>query len=141
MFRELKQELGGFSYHFWTKALPRLNHFKKKTDPEPLSLVTNPQDQKRILQTIRATEMYALMASIAMGILQSLRIDFSNGLFQEPLRYQRTPAKRKPSEANIMFCLRQHIFSLLACHAHNEIPHLILSSQSAYDVYAHNSAA
>ena len=141
MFLELKQELGGFSYHFWTKALPKLNHFKKKTDPDPLSSVTNPQDQKRILQTIRATEMYALMASIAMGILQSLSIDFSNGLFQEPLRYQRTPAKRMPSEANIMFCLRQHIFSLLACHAHNEIPHLILSSQSAYDVYAHNSAA
>lgn len=132
-FRELKQELGAFSYHFWTKALPRLNHFKKKSDPDPLSQVTDSHDQKRIIQTIRATEMYALMASIAMGILQALSIDFSNGVFTQPLRYQRTPARRKPSEANMMFCLRQHIFSLLASHAQNEIPRLILSTLSGFD--------
>ena len=81
------------------------------------------------MQTVRATEMYALMASISMGILQALSIDFSNGVFKVPLRYQRTPAKRAPSEANIMFCLRQRIFSLLAQHAENEIPRLILSAQ------------
>ena len=141
MFREMKQEIGGFSYHFWTKALPRLNHFKKKTAPDPLSQVTDPYDQKRIIQTVRATQMYALMASIAMGILQALSIDFSNGLFHEPLRYQRTPAKSKPSEANMIYCLRQRIFSLLACHAHNEIPHLILSAQSRCNNSWRDSAA
>ena len=73
------------------------------------------------------------MASIAMGILQALSIDFANGVFKQPLRYQRTPAKSKPSEANMMFCLRQRIFSLLVSHARNEIPHLILSAQSAFD--------
>ena len=132
-FRELKQEIGGFAYHFWTKAMPKLNHFKKKTDSDPLLHVHNCQDQKRILQTIRSTELYALMASIAMGILQALSIDFANGVFKQPLRYQRTPAKSKPSEANMMFCLRQRIFSLLVSHARNEIPHLILSAQSAFD--------
>ena len=139
-FRELKQELGAFSYHFWTKALPRLNHFKKKSDPDPLSQVTDSHDQKRILQTIRATEMYALMASIAMGILQALSIDFSNGVFTQSLRYQRTPARGKPSEANIMFCLRHHIFSLLASHAQNEIPRLILSTLSDFDDYKSDMA-
>ena len=133
MFRELKQELGGFAYHFWTKALPRLNHFKKKTDPDPISQVANRHDQKRILQTIRATQMYALIASIAMGILQALSIDFSNGIFKQALRYQRTPAKTKPSEANMMFCLRQCIFSLLASRPRNEIPRLILSAISGFD--------
>lgn len=129
MFRSLKQDIGGFSYHFWTKALPKLNHFKKKSDPDPLSQVNDHHDRQCILQTIRATEMYALMSSIAMGILQSLSIDFSNGVFREPLRYQRTPAKRMPSEANVMCCLRQRIFPLLAFHAQNEIPRLILSAQ------------
>ena len=129
MFRSLKQDIGGFSYHFWTNALPKLNHFKKKSDPDPLSQVNDLHDRHRILQTIRATEMYALMASIAMGILQSLSIDFSNGVFKESLRYQRTPAKRNPSEANVMYCLRQRIFPLLAFHAQNEIPRLILSAQ------------
>ena len=140
-FRELKQEIGGFAYHFWTKALPKLNHFKKKTDPDPLSQVQNCQDRKRILQTIRATEMYALMACIAMGILQALSIDFANGVFKQSLRYQRTSAKSKPSEANMMFCLRHCIFSLLAAHAHNEIPHLILSAQSGFDDCRSDTAA
>ena len=129
MFRSLKQDIGGFSYHFWTKALPKLNHFKKKSDPDPLSQVNDHHDRHRIRQTIRATEMYALMASVAMGILQSLSIDFSNGVFKVPLRYQRTPAKRMPSEANMIYCLRQRIFSLLTFHAHSEIPRLILSAQ------------
>lgn len=70
-FRELKQELGGFSYHFRTKALPELNHFRKKSDPDPLSNVTNPKDRQRIFQAIRATEMYAFMACVAMAILQA----------------------------------------------------------------------
>jgi len=35
-FRELKQQLGGFGYHFWTRAMPKLNHFKKKRMPDPL---------------------------------------------------------------------------------------------------------
>jgi len=31
-FRTLKQEIGGFSYHFWTKAMNKLSHFRKKQD-------------------------------------------------------------------------------------------------------------
>lgn len=30
MFRELKQQIGGFAYRFWTKSLAKLNHFRKK---------------------------------------------------------------------------------------------------------------
>ncbi len=29
-FRELKQQIGGFGYHFWTRAMPKLNHCRKK---------------------------------------------------------------------------------------------------------------
>ena len=29
-FRELKQQIGAFSYRFWSKSMPRLNHFRKK---------------------------------------------------------------------------------------------------------------
>lgn len=129
-FRELKQDLGGFSYHFWTKALPKLSHFKKKSDPDPIAQVTDSKKRHRIRQVIRATELYALLACVAMGILQALSIDYSNGVFSEQLRYQRTPAKRNPSEANMMVCLRQRIFSLLAFHAQNEIPRLIFLAQS-----------
>jgi IS4 transposase len=31
-FRELKQRLFGFAYHFWCKSLPKLNRFAKAGD-------------------------------------------------------------------------------------------------------------
>ena len=141
MFRELKQEIGGFSYHFWTSAMPKLNHFKKKSDPDPISQVTDEHDRMRIIQSVRATEMYALLSSIAMGILRFLSIDYANGVFKEPLRYQRTPAKRNPSDANMMFCLRQRIFSFLAIYAQNEIPRLIISTQMELNSKTSHTAA
>jgi len=29
-FRGFKQQLGGFCYHFWTRAMPKLNHYGKQ---------------------------------------------------------------------------------------------------------------
>ena len=40
-FRTFKLDLGGMAYHFWTKAAPRLNHFRKKDAPDALSAVTS----------------------------------------------------------------------------------------------------
>ena len=30
LFREFKQQIGGFAYHFWSKAVPKLNRFSRK---------------------------------------------------------------------------------------------------------------
>lgn len=125
-FREFKQQIGGMAYHFWTKGMQRLSHFQKKTDPDPLSSVNSDADRKRVLDTVRATEMYAAMSCIAMGIIQIISFD---DILCEGLRYQRTPAKEKPSEANVMHCLRQRIFMFLEKYAENEIPQLIQSLQ------------
>ena len=129
-FRTLKQEIGGFSYHFWTKAMNKLSHFRKKQDKDPLDNITQEHDRRRILNTIRATEMYALMAGISMGILQIISIRCTNSPFVKGLRYQRTPAKERPSEANIMYILQRHLFAFLEKHARNEIPSLIRNLQS-----------
>jgi hypothetical protein len=124
-FRTFKLDLGGMAYHFWTKAAPRLNHFRKKDAPDALSAVTSARERKRILKTVRATEMYALLRSISMGILQTLSVEFPLSSFAPFLRYQRTPTKDRPSEANLMVILRSRISFLLASHARNEIPRLI----------------
>ena len=71
-------------------------HFKKRSDSDLLLQVTGSYDPKRIHQTIRAMEMYTLMASIVMGIFEALSIDFSNSIFTQSLRYQRTYVKGKP---------------------------------------------
>lgn len=80
-FRSLKQDIGGFAYHFWTKAMDKLSHFKKKREPDPLEKATQECERKRVLDTVRATEMYALMSSIAIGILQiTVNASFMNFL-------------------------------------------------------------
>jgi len=131
MFREMKQQIGAFSYHFWSKSMPRLNRFLKKTDPLPLESVTSPKDRERILKTVRATELYALISSIAMGILQILSVEFDTPELRAQLRYQRTPAGDRISEANIMCYLRQRIFVFMAFQPENSITQIIRSVQKA----------
>ena len=55
MFRELGQQFGGFCYHFWTKAVPKWNRYRKKGSPDPLLQIPEEKEIKRIQKAIRAT--------------------------------------------------------------------------------------
>ncbi len=140
-FRELKQQIGAFSYRFWSKSMPRLNHFRKKTEPLPLESVTSPKERTRILKTVRATELYALISSIAMGILQILSIEFDTPELRAQLRYQRTPAGERISEANLMTYLRQRLFVFMALRPDNSITQLIRSVQKSAESETTSNAA
>ena len=113
LFREFKQQPGGFSYHFWTLSLPKLNHYAKKTDPDPLSRITDTNDRKKILESVRATEMFVMCASVAMGILQILALDNRWATEIMGSRYLRTRSKNLPSEGTVMYYLRRFIFIIL----------------------------
>lgn len=106
MFRELKQQIHVFSYHFWTKVMPKLKKYKKKKDCSELSGVEKGTEKKRILKTIEATERFVLCASIAMGLTQliALNPDFAETVRTQ--RYLRTSSKEKVSEATVLdyFC-------------------------------------
>jgi hypothetical protein len=130
MFRELKQQIGGFAYRFWTKSLAKLNHFRKKTEPSPLASITLEKDRGNILRAVRAIEMHALVASIAMGIVQAVSLKCADSL-AEMYRWQRTPCKEKPSEANVMHCLRRQLYAVLAKSSKNSILHLIQQHQTS----------
>ena len=128
-FREFKQTFGGFGYHFWTKALPKLNHFAKSSAPDPLSAVNDEKSRKRILSNIKAIEGFVLFAGIAMGILQliSLSDEFTEKVCRS--RYLRTPSREKPSEATVMYYLRRTIFLLMLNSPDSPITKIILSKQ------------
>ena len=130
MFRELKQQIGGFAYRFWTKSLAKLSHFRKKTDPSPLASITSEKERSTILRAVRAIEMHALVAGIAMGIVQAVSLKCADSLVGM-YRWQRTPCKEKPSEANVMHCLRRHIYAVLAKPSENSILHLIQQHQTS----------
>ena len=109
-FREFKQQIGGFGYHFWTKALGKLNHFKKKEDPDPMEEITDKDDRQRILRTIDATERFVLVACISMGLVQMMLLSADNTSVIQKIRYLRTSKENKLSEATLMYYLRRTFF-------------------------------
>ncbi len=58
-FRELKQQIGAFCYHFWSKHMPKLNYYRKKEEPSPLECVEGEKSRKKVLEAVRAIEMIA----------------------------------------------------------------------------------
>ncbi|WP_135550736.1 hypothetical protein [Paenibacillus cymbidii] len=51
-FREIKQVIGAFGYSFRSSAMPKLNRYRRKGEPDPLERVTGEQQRKRIRMTL-----------------------------------------------------------------------------------------
>lgn len=116
MFREMKQCIGAFSYHFWTSTLDRLNHYKKKEEQDNLSKVTEEKMQKHIYNKIKAIEGFVLFASIAFGLLQICSIRMTETEEIQKCRYLRTVSCIKVSEGTMMAYLRRSIFPFMLQH-------------------------
>ena len=112
-FRELKQQVGAFCYHFWSKHMPKLSYYQKKGEPAPLERVEDEKSREKILEAVRAIEMHMALSCIAMGILQSLSVCFIGKVSSIQIRYQRTPSKGRVSEAALMHYFRKYFFRLL----------------------------
>ena len=139
LYRELKQILSAFNYHFWTKSMPKLNHFRKKSEADPLLSIKDFKSQQKILACLQATEMYMFASNVAMGLVMTISINFE--INPAELRYQRTPAKEKPSEANVTQYLRRRLFQGLLIHAPNYITDLIRNRSSDENWSEHQNMA
>ena len=104
-FRELKQVIGGFSYQFWSKSMPKLNRYLKSKQTDPIDLIEDPKAQQRILQTVKAIEGYVMFSCIAIGLLQLVSLKYSETIDAPDLLYMRTPSKKIVSEATVAFYL------------------------------------
>ncbi len=125
-FRSMKQDIGTFAYHFWTKAVGRLDHFAPKGWPSPLESASEEEARERVLRKVSAYEMHMMASCIAQGILQIL----SGMVPASALRYQRSKAKARPSEANVMDYLRRNLQGLPEKHPDGKIAKFILSRQA-----------
>ncbi|GGB44127.1 hypothetical protein GCM10011409_22130 [Lentibacillus populi] len=133
-FREMKQVIDGFGYHFWSKSMPKLNRYLKKRETHPLEKITEAKDQENIRLTIKAIEGYMMCSCIAMGLLQLISVRYSHrvpGLF---FRYLRTPSKAVVSEATVKAYLQRSIIYLFARNPHLSIIQIIHSKQEIRDV-------
>nr|WP_223070552.1 transposase [Paenibacillus caui] len=132
-FREMKQAIGGFSYHFWSKSMPKLKRYMKKGEVHPLEQVVNEKEQKDIRLTVKAIEGYVMCSCIAMGLLQLIAVQYSSRVPALFFRYLRTPSKAIVSEATVMTYLRKSIFHLFARNPHLSITRIIRSKQEQLD--------
>lgn len=129
-FREFKQQIGGFSYHFWTLALGKLNHFKKKDEPDQLSKVEDKNDRDKILDKIRAIECFVQLCCISMGMLQLVSFYEADIHEIDSTRYLRTKRRNTLSEASVIHYLRRHFFTVMASHPDSVITQIIVKAQN-----------
>ncbi len=131
MFRELKQQIQGFNYHFWSKSMPKLNRFKKKNDPDQLSSVNSEHDRKKVLLAVDACERFVMCSEIAMGLLQLIALQPAYVEVIQKSHYLRTSHEGRVSEATVKEYLRNQLFRLISLNPHSAISQLILSMQDA----------
>ena len=138
--REMKQALGGFSYHFWSKSMPKLKRYAKKDEPHPLESITDSIERKRILKTIQAIEGYVMCSCIALGLFQMLSMRFSTQVNWSNIRYLRTPSKKIVSKATMSCHLKKSIFHILGKNKDLSITRIIKSKQGDLEFYEDRQA-
>jgi len=134
-FREMKQQMGAFCYHFWSKHMPKLNHYQKAGEPDPLERVEGERSRRNILKAVRAIEMHMALSCIAMGILQGVSVCTVEKISSKQLRYQRTPARGRVSEAALMVYLRKYFFLFMEKQPELRISRIILEQQEPSGIY------
>ena len=130
LFKEAKQTVFGFSYHFWTKAMPKLNHFRKKTDPDPLTQVKDKKARDKVSRTLKAIEGYVQLSCIAIGLLQIISLKFFDHAESVSMRWMRTYRNPVWSEATVNDFLKLHIIHLLDLCPDLPITQIIQSKQN-----------
>lgn len=91
--------------------------------------ITDMEQQKRILKTVKATESYVILCSIAIGILQLLCLKYEGKLQVSAFRYLRTPSGEIMSEASMMEYLRKTLFRFMVQQKNLTVTKIILSKQ------------
>lgn len=107
LFDTLKNTLGAFRFHFWSRHLPR--HSRQPTPNRTLK-PPHPQHLQAVRDCWRAMESFVLCASIAAGLLQLFSLKYADSLWQRQILYLRTRSRHLPSENTV----RQILAPLLA---------------------------
>ena len=115
--------------------MPKLNHYQKKGEPTALERVEGEKSRRKVLEAVRATEMHMALSCIAMGILQGLSVSYTGEISPGQLRYQRTPARGRVSEAAVMHYLRKYFFCLLGRQPELRITQIIQEQQDESGTY------
>ena len=107
LFNALKNTMGAFRFHFWSRYLPR--HSRRPTANRHLK-APQPQHLPTVVACWQAMETFVLCACIATGLLQLFSLQYHQGLWKQQVLYLRTRSRELPSENTV----RQILAPLLA---------------------------
>jgi hypothetical protein len=130
MFRNLKQEIGAFDYHFWTDAMPKLDYFKKKGTPDPLKGIEDEKIKGRIIKSLESTEMFTMCGCIALGLLQMKSLELVGEVDVRKMRYQRTYRTEHATLPTIRKYLGEQLFLGMAGPGLKSITEIINARRS-----------
>jgi hypothetical protein len=132
-FKELKQVVAGFSYHFWSKAMPKLKKFKSNEENQTnLENVSDETQRDLIYSTVRAIECYVMISVIALGLLQLISLKFGDEINKSGGRYMRTVSNAVPSERTVADFLRRNINMLFRFFPNIALTSIIRNRQKRY---------
>jgi hypothetical protein len=130
-FRELKQVISGFSYRFWSKAMPKLSRYAKNEKmSEQLNAIHDEKQKSAIINAFNAIEAFAMFSVIAFGLIQMVSLLFSNEINASAFRWLRTNRNQISSEATTAHFLRNSFFHCLRFFPHFLLSRFIFSKQS-----------
>ena len=98
MFAMLKHLLGAFHYHFWSKRLPR--HSRKPKKNQSLKPPTQ-DDLPPVQRCWEGYERFAMLAAIALGLLQLIALKFAPEVWGRFNTFLRTRSRQIPSERTV----------------------------------------
>jgi DDE superfamily endonuclease len=98
LFAMLKHLIGAFRYHFWSKRLP--SHSRKPKKNQHLKQPTQ-EDVRQVQSCWEGCERFAMLAAIALGLLQLIALKFSPEVWGRFQTFLRTRSRHIPSERTV----------------------------------------
>ena len=105
-FRDMKQEVGGFGYRFWSKAMPELDRFARSGGPDRLESVSGEAERAAILASAAAIDRFVAASCVALGLLQVLALAEPTGGEVAYAEFSRTPKAKAVSVGAMRAWLR-----------------------------------
>ncbi|WP_207678037.1 transposase [Desulfonema magnum] len=106
MFRTLKHLIGGFCYHFWTKAFPDVGRGEKIW----LCRLSE-TERKKFDLTLEAIERFVNLSGIALGLLQYLSLTRGSEVLEKYEGWLRTASSDCPSEGVVRSVIQAEFLS------------------------------
>ena len=122
-FKMVKHILGGFSYHFWTKAWQFLG--KDQTLTSEHIKYMKQKTRRLIADAINAVEAFVNLAMIATGLLQIIAIEQANEIQKMHRWWMRTISNDIPSEEMVKRIIQHEFYHNFRKFKHTAIYRII----------------